>query len=405
MIYIIAIGSFQSLLLLLLMYNNKHKKPFDFFVKLLLLFVFVHLGIKFVIYAMPTGLFQKGFVTFIDLAYGPLLWMISLKLKNDAYRPAKHWYLYLPAMIATIFFVGITIFSLLNRYPPIELIEIYNNIATVLVLPLLFLFSILSLKNSGDIQDFWATERKLIRNISIIFLITSVIFIGTFFSNLLFQKVLLDDSIGRIIFYSDLVLVCIMILRYLMISQMEKSGIGNNADSIENLADELKTQEIDDQLENLVPLLDKELIAQKLEQNGHHQKSILEKLEKMMLEKKIYLDPELNLVSLAEMTHISRHHISEALNQHLGKTYYAYINEYRIKEVLILLDKCKKQGIKPNILSIAFEMGFNSKSTFHLYFKKITGSTPSAYIKHQTENTENGSFSTENKTFLNLGMN
>lgn len=405
MIYIIAIGAFQSLLLFLLMYNNKHRKPFDFLVKLLLLFVFVHLGIKFIIYAAPTGFFQKGFVTFIDLAYGPLLWMISLKLKNDQYRPAKHWFLYLPAMIATVFFVIISLVSLIYGQPPIGLMEMYNGSATGLVLPFLFIFSLLTFKNSKSIPDFWITERVLIRNISILFLFTSTVFISMFFSNLIFNKVLLDESIGRMIFYSNLLLVCIMILRYFMVSQMERSGLGNNNVLVNNVEIGYPSQEIMDGLDNLKSSIENELMVKKLEQNHHHQKIIVEKLDKMMQEKKIYLDPELNLVSLADITQISRHHISEALNQYLGKTYYAYINEYRIKEVLFLLDKCKKQGIKPNILSIAFEMGFNSKSTFHLYFKKITGSTPSEYNNQQTKLQENDNFSSENKAFLNFGMN
>jgi AraC-like DNA-binding protein len=52
-------------------------------------------------------------------------------------------------------------------------------------------------------------------------------------------------------------------------------------------------------------------------------------------------------------------------------------------EVLFLLDKCKQQGITPGILSLAFEAGFNSKSSFNQYFKKTTGLTPSEYLKRE----------------------
>jgi len=46
-----------------------------------------------------------------------------------------------------------------------------------------------------------------------------------------------------------------------------------------------------------------------------------------------------------------------------------------------LLDKCIRHGATPNILSLAFEAGFHSKSSFNGYFKKVTGYTPSAYLK------------------------
>jgi AraC-like DNA-binding protein len=37
--------------------------------------------------------------------------------------------------------------------------------------------------------------------------------------------------------------------------------------------------------------------------------------------------------------------------------------------------------LQVNILSLAFDCGFNSRSSFNSYFKKITGHTPSAYRK------------------------
>jgi AraC-like DNA-binding protein len=45
------------------------------------------------------------------------------------------------------------------------------------------------------------------------------------------------------------------------------------------------------------------------------------------------------------------------------------------------MDKCRRQGIAPSILSLAYEAGFNSKSTFNHYFKQIIGLTPSEYLK------------------------
>lgn len=403
MIYIIAIGTFQSLLLLLLMYNSKHRKPFDVLIKLLLLFVFFHLGTKFIIYAIPTGLFQKGFVTFIDLAYGPLLWMITQKLKHDTYRPAKHWFLYLPTLVAACFFIGITLNRILSGTMPLKIFEIYNAIATIVVLPFLLIFSIISLWESKQIPDFWITERKLVKRISILFLLTSAVFIFLMFPGYLFNLSLMPTFVGRMIFYSVLVIICILIFQYLLVSQAERAGNMNLFSEKAFQEQEPKPLFLNKQNTNSV--IEIETLAKPTPSNTKHQQLIMEKLDQWMQDKKIYKDPELNLDTLSEMTKISRHQISETLNHYLGKSYYAYINEYRIKEVIILLDKCKKQGIKPNILTIAFEMGFNSKSSFHLYFKKITGTTPSEYIKNKVISLEKEAFDPKITGYLNLNMN
>jgi AraC-like DNA-binding protein len=120
------------------------------------------------------------------------------------------------------------------------------------------------------------------------------------------------------------------------------------------------------------------------------QAAIANRLSQLMQEKKAYTDAELTLEKLASLMKTPRHHISEVLNQYLHKSFYQFINEYRMQEVLHLLDYCRRQDVTPNILSIAYEAGFNSKSAFNQYFKKTTGFTPTEYFKQSRDARSSG---------------
>jgi AraC-like DNA-binding protein len=104
---------------------------------------------------------------------------------------------------------------------------------------------------------------------------------------------------------------------------------------------------------------------------------ILEKLESAMKSEKYYLDPNLTLPLLAGKISISPQHLSQVINAKTGRNFYEYVNAFRVEEF-------KKQISDPgvchlNILAIAYDCGFNSKSTFNSIFKKNTGFTPSEY--------------------------
>ena len=97
----------------------------------------------------------------------------------------------------------------------------------------------------------------------------------------------------------------------------------------------------------------------------------------LMTTNKPYLDSELTLNKLSEMLSVSSHHLSEVINTQLDQSYYDFVNKYRVEE---FIDKLKDPANKNyNIISIAFDSGFNSKTSFNTIFKKITNQTPSGY--------------------------
>ncbi|MGZ3766579.1 MAG: helix-turn-helix domain-containing protein [Mucilaginibacter sp.] len=96
-------------------------------------------------------------------------------------------------------------------------------------------------------------------------------------------------------------------------------------------------------------------------------------------QKKLYLDPLLTVEKLARSLNISDKKLSQVINENAGTNFNDFINGYRIQEAKTLIKNVNEQPA--NILQIAYEVGFNSKSTFNTAFKKFTSSTPSAYRK------------------------
>jgi len=106
---------------------------------------------------------------------------------------------------------------------------------------------------------------------------------------------------------------------------------------------------------------------------------IMKKMNEWMEKEKPYVKGNLSLADLAEKLEIPAYILSEVLNGLFKQNFYDYVNNYRIEEFKNLLKDPKYKNIK--LLNIAFDVGFNSKSTFNTSFKKFTGQTPSEYKK------------------------
>ena len=108
-------------------------------------------------------------------------------------------------------------------------------------------------------------------------------------------------------------------------------------------------------------------------------KEYRQQLEALMAKEEPYLDPNLSLRGLAEMMEIPPNHLSQLLNEGFNKNFAEYINSYR-------LETFKSKAADPSqqhltILALAYDSGFNSKTVFNTFFKKMMGKTPKAYWK------------------------
>lgn len=97
----------------------------------------------------------------------------------------------------------------------------------------------------------------------------------------------------------------------------------------------------------------------------------------VMKNEKPYLNPDLKQANLALKLKMSSSHFSEVLHYCFHENFYNFINFYRVLEAQELLRREKYKDAK--IISIAFDSGFKSKTTFNRVFKNVTGLTPSEY--------------------------
>ena len=109
---------------------------------------------------------------------------------------------------------------------------------------------------------------------------------------------------------------------------------------------------------------------------------IKESVTKLMVEKEVFLDSDLNLIKMSELLNISPHQLSYVINTGFNENFYQFINKYRVEKTKELL--LKKEMDNLSILGIAYESGFNSKTSFYTVFKKITGITPSEFKKRSS---------------------
>jgi len=109
---------------------------------------------------------------------------------------------------------------------------------------------------------------------------------------------------------------------------------------------------------------------------------ILARLTTVMEKEKPYLEMGITLPMLSRMINASPHHLSQVVNEKLGKSFFDFINEYRVQETKKALFSSKAERF--SILGIAMDAGFNSKSSFYNAFKKHTGMTPSQFKEHST---------------------
>jgi AraC-like DNA-binding protein len=102
----------------------------------------------------------------------------------------------------------------------------------------------------------------------------------------------------------------------------------------------------------------------------------------LMEREKLYQETELTLLDLANQLQLPSYQVSQAINEGLNKSFYDVINGYRVEEAKRLLADPK--NLNYTILSVGFEAGFNSKTTFNTVFKKFTGLTPTDFRNRLT---------------------
>jgi AraC-like DNA-binding protein len=106
-------------------------------------------------------------------------------------------------------------------------------------------------------------------------------------------------------------------------------------------------------------------------------KDCMDMLDRLMTAEKLYLHETLSLRTLADRLQKDPNLISHILNQRMHKSFYDYVNAYRVEAVKDKMADPAYDHFK--ITEIAYECGFNSKTTFNRVFKHMTGKSPSEF--------------------------
>jgi AraC-like DNA-binding protein len=126
---------------------------------------------------------------------------------------------------------------------------------------------------------------------------------------------------------------------------------------------------------------DEKKIQSSKQQQKNKIEEIVSRIQKTMKHDKLYKEAELTLQNLADKIGFPSYQVSQAINEGMKQNFYDLVNSYRVEEAKRLLLDPKNKTY--TILSVGFEAGFNSKTTFNTVFKKFTGYTPTEFRNRQ----------------------
>ena len=173
------------------------------------------------------------------------------------------------------------------------------------------------------------------------------------------NNILIALSIGFIV-AGILIVLLVLQIKKLKLAYEKLVEQNKNIVSTENEIDKLKQKlpvqnEIDD---------DNELLNR-----------IIELVEK----EKVYLDKNLTIFKFADLLDTNKTYVSQEINKNFNKNFSNFINDYRVMEARRLMTMPEYRNL--TLAAIAEKAGFNSISVFNRSFKRVTGITPSYFLK------------------------
>lgn len=110
---------------------------------------------------------------------------------------------------------------------------------------------------------------------------------------------------------------------------------------------------------------------------------IQKRLKDIMETDRLYIRQNLGIAELARELSVSKHHLSQVINENLGTNFYDFVNQYRVNEIKVRLEDPQYEHL--TMLGIALSCGFSSKSSFNAVFKRLEGKTPSQYRANRSK--------------------
>lgn len=102
-------------------------------------------------------------------------------------------------------------------------------------------------------------------------------------------------------------------------------------------------------------------------------------IERLLSEKRLFEQPDLTLFDLARHLDTNITVLSRVVNRVFRRNFNDLVNQYRIDDFIERLER--QEHKRHTLLSLAYDCGFNSKTTFNRAFRKVVGQTPQQYIR------------------------
>lgn len=384
------LGAAQGVFLSLALLNTKSGDTRAHRILALLTFLFsLDLGEEFLyqvgFFVSAPGLLQL--LAPIDLLYGPLIFLYVLQLTSPQNRPqtqgvvSGNYRHFLPALIGIVLLLPFFLLdggqklaltealrkggAIANDTPHMVLIQLGLTlfiVGTIIQLGLYILFSIRRLiRHSRSIKNEFSDIDRInlawLRNLLLGLGCIYLLYLGDQFFPDLMEMNLLGDLI------TVLVVVLIYAMGYLGLRQpaIFTRAYGEQLPAIEEGTGQVEEKYRRSGLDSETSRL------------------FLNELTSYMEANKPYLEGDLVLPQLAQQLGISANYLSQVINEQLNVNFYDFINGYRVEEARRLIQGAGQKNT--NILKIALDSGFNSKSAFYTAFKKATSMTPTEFRK------------------------
>ncbi len=326
-----ALGAFNGLLLSLYFAINAKKNNTNYFLSLLLLVLSIRIVKSVFFYFNPnlSNIFiQIGLSACVLI--GPFLF---LYLKTNTSIEKTYWIKHVIPSFAIVAVIGIL-------YPYVEYRKIWSTWIVKAIYYQWFIYILLSFKSILPIIQKIRVKESL-KKIDVWFL---SIYIGVTIIWLAYNFAAYTSYIIGALSFTFLFYLIVLVLIFR----------NNNEPAFFSEREKYKNKEID---KTTLSLIDQKL--------------------SIMIEKELFLNPNFNLEEAAKELNITKHLLSQYVNEVLGKSFSNLIKEYRIEKAKKLLETEKNLTLE----SLGYDSGFNSKSTFFTAFKKTTGLTPAEYQK------------------------
>jgi AraC-like DNA-binding protein len=220
-----------------------------------------------------------------------------------------------------------------------------------------------------------------------------IIFIVIFFQMYFIQRQKKKQKNSNDLFLPDWLFLCITVIvsyeiLYLAAIILNLDGYENIIFNVANFImllflgflgiyhDDMKIKMILDKDKNEENILKPGMKDNDIFNEDYHR--IIESIQNIIIDKKLYENPGLKLEHLAKKLHIPVKKLSAVINQQTGNNFSYYLNSFRVEKAKSLMnDKEKNKKIE----DVYLQVGYYTRSTFNRAFKSIEGITPTEYIK------------------------